>query len=117
MPPNTRTTLRFFIFFISSARNILQLCTSSDVGKFFGGTHFTEFVILTDFNFNQSLMCDLYLFSAKPNFDNDENKTSPAKSPVKGLPVAFAPFKPGASPNIKILEFISPNDGTGLLNQ
>ena len=37
----------------------------------------------------------------------------PLLSPVNILPVLFDPCAPGARPNIKIDESISPNDGTG----
>ena len=48
---------------------------------------------------------------------NDLNKVSPAPSPVKGRPVLFAPFLPGANPTINFFELIDPNDLTGLLCQ
>jgi hypothetical protein len=38
----------------------------------------------------------------------------PAWSPVKGLPVAFAPCMPGASPTISNFGLSTPNGGTGL---
>src|SRR2546421_3235179 len=42
---------------------------------------------------------------------------SPAKSPVKGRLVRFAPCRPGASPTINRRPSGSPNEGTGELNQ
>src|SRR3954447_4558345 len=42
---------------------------------------------------------------------------SPAKSPVNGRPVRFAPCRPGASPMINSRARSSPNEGTGELNQ
>ena len=38
----------------------------------------------------------------------------PAKSPVNGRPVLFAPCMPGAKPTINNLTFASPNTDTGL---
>ena len=38
----------------------------------------------------------------------------PEKSPVKGMPVLFAPCKPGARPNTHILELQLPCPATGL---
>ena len=38
----------------------------------------------------------------------------PEKSPVKGMPVLFAPCKPGARPNTHILELQLPLPAIGL---
>ena len=46
-----------------------------------------------------------------------EYSKSPAKSPVNGRPVWFAPLKPGANPTINNFALSAPNEGTGPLNQ
>ena len=102
---------------ISLCRKVLHCLISLVVGLFFGGTQRTALVI------RQFLSCMLssfdrpYLPQANPRHSRVGYRRSPAKSPVNGRPVRFAPLRPGASPTTSSSEFSEPKDFTGPLCQ
>ena len=96
--PNVNIIFKFFIFWISELKNILQFLISFELGLLFGGNYFTEFVIL---HVVLIISLDLVTFTEKLCLFKSVNNISPEKSPLKILPVLFAPLNPGAKPTIK----------------
>ena len=116
-PPNATMHFRLGIAAISSARKGRQALISGPVGLFCGGTQRTPLVSRQSRNSSPSSARLSYRPLAKPNRDNVSYSRSPAKSPVNGRPVRFAPFRPGASPTIKRRAFSGPKAGTGALKK
>ena len=97
--PNVKIILKFFILFISELKKTLHFFTSNEFGLLLGGKHLTAFVILQFIllvSLNSEPLSEILYFFKKLN------SKFPGKSPLKILPVLFAPFNPGAKPTIKI---------------
>src|SRR5262249_26947996 len=113
--PRHKMTRKRFISEISAIKNRSQVNSSDRSGLFCGGTQRTALLIRAFLSTKPSFFCALYSPSANPAFLSASYKMIPAKSPVNGLPVAFAPFNPGAKPTTKSAASSSPNDGTAPL--
>jgi len=80
---------------------------------FWGGRHFTALVTRQLFRRKPSSVDIDTGALLKPYLYMVSYNRIPAWSPVNGLPLAFAPCIPGASPTISNLASGSPNGGTG----
>ena len=115
--PKASTILRFAMAAISLCRKVLHCLISLVAGLFCGGTQRTALVI------RQFLRCILSSFDrpyspqANPRCLRVGYRRSPAKSPVNGRPVRFAPLRPGARPTTSNCALSEPKDFTGPLCQ
>src|SRR5579883_2484138 len=110
-------TLRCASALMAKARNGRQFAASDGSGLFWGGTQRTALAIAQETSESPSAGEAAYAPRARPDLIKVLYRSSPAKSPVKGRPVRFAPRSPGARPTISSLAPSAPKRGTGALCQ
>ena len=90
---------------------------SSGVGLFCGGRHLTALMIIAPCNCSVSSGLASKVPVANPYLVSVSYSNTPAKSPVNGRPVRFAPCLPGANPMMPSHAAGSPNAFTGAFHQ
>src|SRR5450759_3652438 len=101
----------------SSTTKPLQVRISPGSGLFCGGRQRTALVMRQFLKVNAEFALPatskVSALLGKPYLCNEPYNRLPAKSPVNGRPVRFAPCIPGAKPTIKNLPPVLPNELTG----